>query len=103
MSTTFLEFSRPTTMPGGGVANSGENIGFDSVAQASFIASVLASGAAVAGSAPGAPTPPATQRVKFVATTMVNGSPPLYDAGEIATFLAPVSAQLIAQGLAISN
>jgi len=96
---TFVEFTKPTMMPAGGMAGSGENIGFDPVTAANFIAN----GTAVAGSAPGAPTPPATQRVKFVATTMVGGSPPIYDAGEIATFLAPVSAALIAQGLAITN
>jgi hypothetical protein len=90
-------------MPGGGMANSGESIGFDSVAQATFISTVLASGAAVVGSAPGAFTPLPTQRIKFTETTMVNGEPPLYNAGEIATFLAPVSAQLIAAGLAVSN
>ena len=73
MANTFVEFTKPTMMPGGGVAGSGENIGFDAVTAANFIAS----GVAVAGSAPGAPTPPATQRVKFVATTMVNNSPPL--------------------------
>jgi hypothetical protein len=86
-------------MPGGGMAGSGENIGFDPVTAANFIAS----GVAVSGSAPGAPTPPATQRVKFVATTMVNNSPPLYDAGDIATFPAAVSAALVAQGLAVLN
>jgi hypothetical protein len=96
---TFVEFQRPTMMPGGGMAGSGENIGFDPVTAANFIAS----GVAAAGSAPGAPTPPATQRVKFVATTFVNNSPPLFNAGDIATFLAPISAQLIAQGLAIAN
>jgi hypothetical protein len=102
MSTTFLEFSRPTMLPGGGMAGSGESIGFDSVAQAAFISTALASGAVV-GSAPGAFVPLPTTRVLFVATTMAIGSPPLYDAGEIATFLAPISAQLIAQGLAVSN
>jgi hypothetical protein len=96
---TFVEFTKPYMMPGGGVAGSGENIGFDAVTAANFIAS----GVAAAGSAPGAPTPPATTRVKFVSTTMVNGSPPLYDVGDIATFLAPISTQLIAQGLAVSN
>jgi hypothetical protein len=103
MSTTFLEFSRPIMMPGGGMAGSGENIGFDSVAQAAFISTALASGAAVGGSAPGAFVPLPTTRVEFIATTMVNNSPPLYDAGDIATFLAPISAQLIAAGLAVSN
>jgi hypothetical protein len=96
---TFVEFTKPTMMPGGGMAGTGENIGFDPVTAANFIAS----GAAAAGSAPGVPSPPATQRVKFVATTMVNGSPPLYDAGDIATFLAATSAALIAAGLAVSN
>jgi hypothetical protein len=103
MTTTFLEFSRPIMMPGGGMANSGESIGFDSVAQATFISTALASGAAFVGSAPSAFTPLPTTSVKFVATTMVENSPPLYDAGEIGTFLAPVSAALIASGLAISN
>jgi hypothetical protein len=86
-------------MPGGGVAGAGENVGFDATTAANFIAS----GAAAAGSAPGAPSPPATQRVKFVATTIVNNSPPLFDAGDIATFPAAVSANLIAAGLAVSN
>ena len=79
---TFVEFQRPTMMPGGGMAGSGENIGFDAVTAANFIAS----GVAAAGSAPGAPTPPVLVRVKFVSTTMVNNSPPLYDAGDVATF-----------------
>jgi hypothetical protein len=96
---TFVEFTKPTMMPAGGVAGTGEQVAFDAVTAASLIAS----GVAVAGSAPGAPTPPATQRVKFVSTTMVNGSPPLYDVGDIATFPAAVSAALIAQGLAIAN
>jgi hypothetical protein len=34
---------------------------------------------------------------------MVNNSPPLFNAGEIATFPAAISAALIAQGLAVSN
>jgi hypothetical protein len=57
----------------------------------------------VAGSAPGVPTPPATTRIKFTTTTMVGGSPPLFNAGEIATFPAPISAALVAQGLAVLN
>ena len=96
---TFVEFTKPTMMPGGGVAGSGENIGFDPTTAANFIAN----GTAVAGSAPGVPTPPATTRIKFVATTMVGNSPPLFNAGEVATFYAPISAALIAQGLAILN
>jgi hypothetical protein len=86
-------------MPGGGVAGSGENIGFDPTTAANFIAN----GTAVAASAPGVPTPPATTRIKFVATTMVQGSPPLFNAGEIATFPAAIFAALVAQGLAILN
>jgi hypothetical protein len=96
---TFVEFTKPTMMPSGGMADSGENIGFDPTTAANFIAN----GTAVAGSAPGAPTPPATTRIKFVATTMVQNSPPLFNAGEIATFPAAISAQLIAAGLAVSN
>ncbi len=98
-NTTFVEFTKPTMMPAGGMAGSGENIGFDPVTAASLIAS----GVAVSGSAPGAFVPLPTQRVKFVATTMVNNEPPLYNAGDIAGFLAPISAQLIAAGLAVTN
>jgi hypothetical protein len=86
----------------GGVAGSGENVGFDPTTAANFIAS----GVAAAGSAPGAFTPLPTQRVKFTDATgsiMVGGVPPLYNPGEIATFLAPISAALIAAGLAVSN
>jgi hypothetical protein len=106
MATTFLEFSRSTMMPGGGMANTGENIGFDSVAQATFIASVLASGAAVGGSAPSAPSAPALVRVKFTGlagAVMVGNSPPLLGPGEIAGFPAAAAAALIASGAAVSN
>jgi hypothetical protein len=96
---TFVEFSKPTMMPGGGVANTGEIIGFDPVTAASLIAS----GVAVSSSAPVPPTPVAPVRVKFTETTMVANSPPLYGVGEIATFPAAISAQLIAAGLAVSN
>ena len=47
MSTTFVEFKQPTMMPGGGVAGSGENVGFDPTTAGNFIASAVA----VAGSA----------------------------------------------------
>jgi hypothetical protein len=46
---------------------------------------------------------PASERVKFVANVMVGGSQPLYVIGDIATFLAPISAGLIAAGVAVSN
>jgi hypothetical protein len=101
MSTNFYEATKPYVMPGGGVLNTGEIASLDPTNAANAVA--IANGTVVASSAPAAPTPPATQRVKFVATTMVNNSPPLYDAGDIATFLAPISAQLIAAGLAVSN
>jgi hypothetical protein len=99
MATTFVEFTKPTMMPSGGMAGSGENIGFDAVTAATLIAN----GTAVSSSAPGAYVPPATTRVKMTTTTMVGGSPPLFNAGEIATFPAAISAALIAQGLAVSN
>jgi hypothetical protein len=99
MATTFVEFTKPFMMPGGGMAGTGESIGFDPVTAANLIAN----GTAVSSSAPGAPTPPATTRVKFTATTMVANSPPLYNAGEIATFPAAISAALVAQGLAVLN
>jgi hypothetical protein len=97
---TFVETAKPTMMLTGGVTNPPEIIGFDPVTAAAQIAS--GAGASV-GAWSG---PPATQRVKFTGVTgpvMVNGVPPLYNPGEIATFLAPVSAALIAAGLAISN
>ena len=96
---TYVETAKPTMMATGGVTSPPEIIGFDPVTAAAQIAS--GAGASV-GSWSG-PSAPATQRVKFTATTMVNNSPPLYNAGEIATFLAPISAQLIAAGLAVSN
>jgi hypothetical protein len=102
MANTFVEFTKPTMMPGGGVAATGENVGFDAVTAGNFIAQ----GVAASGSAPGAFVPLPTQRVKFTGLTgsvMVNGVPPLFNPGEIATFLAPISAQLIAAGLAVSN
>jgi hypothetical protein len=99
MAITFVEFKTNYMMPGGGQAATGENVGLDSV----LATSLIASGVAAAGSAPGVPSPPATQRVKFVANVMVNNSPPLYVAGDIATFLAAVSAGLIQAGVAVSN
>ena len=99
MAIQYVEFSKPYMLPGGGQACTGQIIGLDLV----FAASLVASGIAVNSGAPSNPSAAATQRVKFVATTMVNGSPPLYDAGDVATFLAPISAQLIAAGLAVSN
>jgi hypothetical protein len=45
-------------------------------------------------------------RIQFTGKTgavMVNGAPPLYNAGEIGKFPAAVSAALIAQGLAVLN
>jgi hypothetical protein len=85
--------------PGGGVMGTGEIVGFD----AATAASLIASGVAVSSSAPGAPTPPSLTRIKFVATTMVAGSPPLFDVGEVATFPSAISAALVAAGLAVLN
>jgi hypothetical protein len=99
MSTVFVEFSKPYMMPGGGMAGTGEIASLDPATAATLIAN----GTAVSSSAPSAPTPPATTRVKFTETTMVANSPPLYNAGEIATFPAAVAAALIAAGLAVSN
>jgi hypothetical protein len=99
MSTTFVEFQKPFMMPGGGMAGSGEQVGFDPVTAASLIAN----GVAVSSSAPVPPTPVAPVRVKFTTTTMVGGSPPIFNAGEIAGFPPAISAALIAQGLAVSN
>ena len=87
MSTVFVEFLKPYMMPSGGVANTGEIASLDPVTAAS----VIASGIAVSSSAPSAPTPPAMTRIQFTGKTgavMVGGSPPLYNAGEIATFPA---------------
>jgi hypothetical protein len=89
-------------MPSGGVLDSGETASLDPVTAASLIAA----GIAASSSAPSAPTPPATTRIQFTGKTgpvMVNNSPPLFNAGEIATFPSAVSAALIAQGLAVSN
>jgi hypothetical protein len=99
MSTVFIEFSKPYIALTGGVMDTGETASFDPVTAASLIAS----GVAVSSSAPSAPTPPATTRVKFTETTMVANSPPLYNAGEIATFPAAISAALVAQGLVVLN
>lgn len=99
MTIAFVEFLRPYTMPGGGVAGPGEQIGFDSVTAANLIAQ----GVAVSSSAPSAPSPPATTRIQFKSTMMVNNSPPLYNVGDIATFPAATSAALIASGAAIAN
>jgi hypothetical protein len=99
MSTVFVEFSKPYMAPGGGVMNTGEIASIDSVTAASLIAS----GVAVSSSAPGPYVPPSLTRVKFTETTMVANSPPLYSAGEIATFPAAISTALVAQGLAVLN
>jgi hypothetical protein len=99
MSTVFVEFSKPYMMPGGGVAGTGEIASLDPATAATLIAS----GIAVSSSAPVPPTPVSPVRVKMTATTMVGGSPPLYDVGEIASFPPAISAALIAQGLAVSN
>jgi hypothetical protein len=99
MSTVFVEFQKPYMMPGGGMAGTGEIASLDPVTAATLIAN----GTAVSSSAPSAPTPPALTRVKMTTTTMVANSPPLYNAGEIATFPAAISTALVAQGLAVLN
>jgi hypothetical protein len=99
MSTVFVEFSKPFISPQGGVMNTGEIASIDPVTAATLIAN----GTAVSSGAPGAFVPPATTRIKFTTTTMVANSPPLYNAGEIATFPAAISAALVAQGLAVLN
>jgi hypothetical protein len=99
MSAVFLEFQKPYMAPGGGVMNTGEIASIDPVTAATLIAN----GTAVSSGAPPAYVPPSLTRVKFTETTMVANSPPLYNAGEIATFPAAVSAALIAQGLAVAN
>ena len=101
MTLAFYEATKPYMMPNGGMMDTGEITSLDPVNPANAVA--IASGVLVSSGAPSAPSAAATQRVKFVATTMVNGSPPLYDAGDVATFLAPISTQLIAAGLAVSN
>jgi hypothetical protein len=102
MTLAFYEATtKPYMMPGGGQLNVGEIAGLDPQNPAN--AAAIANGTVVSSGAPPAFTPLPTQRVKFVATTMVQNSPPLYDVGDVATFLAPISAALIAAGLAVSN
>jgi hypothetical protein len=93
--TSYMELTKNYMMPTGGTVGPGEIVGADPVA--------IASGAGVPSGPPAAYVPPAVQRVKLTETQIVNNSPPLYDAGEIATFPAAVSAALIAAGLAIAN
>jgi hypothetical protein len=99
MSTVFVEFSKPYMMPGGGMAGTGEIASIDSV----IAATLIASGIAVSSGAPPAYVAPSLTRVKMTTTTMVANSPPLYNAGEIGTFPAAISAALVAQGLAVLN
>lgn len=102
MALSFFEANRPYVMPNGGVLNTGEIAGLDPTVPAN--ASAIAAGILVASGAPPAFVPLPTTRVKIVATqVMVNGVPPLYGNGEIVTFPAAVSAQLIAAGLAVAN
>jgi hypothetical protein len=101
MTTAFFEASKPYVMPSGGVLDTGEIASLDPTNAANMVA--IANGTVVASSAPPAYVAPSLTRVKFVATTMVANSPPLYNAGDVATFPAAVSAALIAQGLAVSN
>jgi hypothetical protein len=99
---TYVETAKPTMMATGGVTSPPEIIGFD----AATAAAMIASGAGASSGAPGAFVPLPTTRVKFTGLTgpvMVNGVPPLFNPGEVATFLSPISAQLIAAGLAILN
>jgi hypothetical protein len=102
MSTVFVEFSKPYMMPGGGMAGTGEIASLDPVTAATLIAN----GTVVSSGAPPAYVPPTMTRVQFTGKTgpvMVSNSPPLYNAGEIATFPAAVAAALIASGVAVSN
>lgn len=113
MTATFVEFTKPYMMPGGGVSITGENIGFDPVTAANLIAS----GVAAAGSAPGAPSAPVITRVKMsvsitVGAPIYNPGPPIvfvgvspatYFAGDIAGFPAAIAAALIAANLAVAN
>jgi hypothetical protein len=102
MSTVFVEFSKPYIAPGGGVMNTGEIASLDPVTAATLIAN----GTAVSSGAPPAYVAPVMTRVQFTGKTgpvMVNNSPPLFNAGEVATFPAAVAAALIAQGLAVLN
>ena len=110
MTATFVEFTKPTMMPGGGVANTGENIGWDAATAAAFISS----GVAVSGSAPSAPSAPVITRVKMTtfipvgapiynAGVFVGVSPATYFAGDIAGFPAVLASALIANGQAVSN
>ena len=97
MTIAFVEFTKPYMMPAGGIAGPGEQFGFDPATAASLIAQ----GVAVSSSAPSAPTPPAVTRVKIIGTVTVGAV--IYNNQEIATFLAPISAGLIAAGQAVSN
>jgi hypothetical protein len=111
MTATFVEFTKPTMMPGGGLADTGENIGFDPVTAANLIAS----GVAASGSAPGAYVLPALTRVKIVAPfipvgapiysagVFVGVSPATFFAGDITGLSTAIAAALIAAGLAVSN
>jgi hypothetical protein len=101
MSTAFYEATKPYVMPNGGVLNTGEIASLDPANAVNQTA--ISNGTLVSSSAPVPPTPASPVRVKLVATAMVNNSPPLFNAGEIATFPAAVSAALIAAGLAVSN
>jgi hypothetical protein len=104
MSTAFFEATKPYIMPGGGVLGTGEIAGLDPTNAANMAA--IASGTLVSSGAPPAYVAPVMTRVQFTGKTgpvMVNNSPPLYQAAEIATFPAAVAAALIAQGLAVAN
>jgi hypothetical protein len=101
MSLSFYEAKLPYTMPNGGVLNPGEIAGLDPTNAANIAA--IAAGIVVSSGAPAAYVAPVITRVKMTTTTMVNNSPPLYGAGEVAGFPAVVAAALIAQGLAVSN
>jgi hypothetical protein len=103
MSLSFFEAVKNSyLMPTGGLLNVGEIAGLDP-SPTGPNAAAIASGTVAASGAPPAFVAQPTQRVKFTAATMVQNSPPLYAPGEIATFLAPISAALIAQGLAVAN
>jgi hypothetical protein len=94
MSTVFVEFTKPTMAPAGGMMGTGEIAGFDPVTAASLIAS----GVAVSSSAPAVVTPPTPVLVLFHGAVKVGAV--LYNNGEEAGFPAALAAALVAQGSA---
>jgi hypothetical protein len=106
----YMEIQKPYQQPSGGELGPGEIVGADNNA--------IAAGFAVSNGAtgPAAFVPAATTRIQFTSTTripsnppayqganLICNNPPIYNVGEIGTFLSPISAALIAAGLAVSN